>query len=86
LLNALVLTLSDRHIADCIAQTELLEQIPAGAILQADKGYDAYAIRRQIENRSAMLNSSPRRIGNEKIAFRQYLTETRASSNRYYAD
>lgn len=35
--------------ADCTAGARLLEQLPACALLLADKGYDSDAIRRQIE-------------------------------------
>eukprot|EP01036_Dinobryon_divergens_P021249 gene21249-29180_t len=41
------------QVADCSAGAALLERLPECDILHADKGYDANAIRRQIEERGA---------------------------------
>jgi transposase len=43
--------LTGGQVADCTAGAALLEQLPDCEILQGDKGYDANAIRRQVEER-----------------------------------
>ena len=58
--------LSGGHVADCTAGAALLEQLPACDILHADKGYDANAIRRQVEDRGAMPNIPPKANRNWK--------------------
>lgn len=47
----LAFMLTGGQIADCTAGAMLLEQLPERDILHADKGYDANALRRQVEGR-----------------------------------
>ncbi len=46
--------LTSGQVADCTADAALLERPPKCDILQADKGYDSSAIRRQVEERGSM--------------------------------
>ena len=48
--------LTGGNVANCTAGAALLDRLPACDILHADKGYDANAIRRQVEDRGAMPN------------------------------
>jgi IS5 family transposase len=59
---------------------------PLARILHADKGYDANAIRRQVEDRGATPNIRPRRTGNGKIASRRSFTKTGTPSSGCSAD
>lgn len=52
--------LTGGQVADCTAGALLLEQLPDCDILHADKGYDANAIRRQVEERGAIPNIPPK--------------------------
>ena len=52
--------LTGGQVADCTAGAALLECLPDYDILHADKGYDANAIRRQVEERGAMPNIPPK--------------------------
>lgn len=48
--------LTGGNVADCTAGAMLLERLPDCEILHGDKGYDANAIRRQVEARDAAPN------------------------------
>lgn len=52
----LAFRLTGGHAADAPQAIALLEDVPEGAIVLADKAYDADAIRRFIESRSAVPN------------------------------
>jgi hypothetical protein len=52
----LAFMLTGGQVADCTAGARLLEQLPDCEITHADKGDDANAIRRQLEERGAMPN------------------------------
>jgi hypothetical protein len=52
--------LTGGQIADCTAGAVLLARLPDCEVLHGDKGYDANAIRRQVEERGAMPNIPPK--------------------------
>src|SRR5208283_3087757 len=56
----LAFMLTGGQVADCTAGAALLDQLPDCDILHADKGYDANAIRRQVEDHGAMPNIPPK--------------------------
>ena len=49
-LRPLAFMLTGGEVADCTVGAPLLEQLPDCEIVHADMGYDANAIRRQVEN------------------------------------
>jgi hypothetical protein len=59
----------------------LLEQLPDCDILHADKGYDANAIRRQVEERGAIPTSRPKPTAIGKTASRCSSTATATPSS-----
>jgi hypothetical protein len=69
--------LTGGQVADCTAGALLLEQLPDCDILHADKGYDANAIRRQVEERGAMPNIPPKANRKWKNCFSPFLYRTR---------
>ena len=76
--------LSGGHVADCTAGAALLEQLPACDILHADKGYDANAIRRQVEDRGAMPNIPPKANRKWKNCFSPVLYRNRNAIERMF--
>ena len=54
----LAFMLTSGQVADCTAAAALLGWLPKCDVLHADKGYDANAIRRQVEERGATPNIS----------------------------
>jgi transposase len=80
----LAFMLSGGHVADCTAGAALLEQLPACDILHADKGYDANAIRRQVEDRGAMPNIPPKANRKWKNCFSPVLYRNRNAIERMF--
>lgn len=76
--------LSGGHVADCTAGAALLEHLPACDILHADKGYDANAIRRQVEDRGAMPNIPPKANRKWKNCFSPVLYRNRNAIERMF--
>jgi transposase len=70
-------TLTGGQVADCRAGAELLARLPPRQILHADKGYDSNAIRRQVEERSAIPNIPPKANRNWKNCFSPFLYRAR---------
>jgi transposase len=62
----------------------LLERLPDCDILHADKGYDANAIRRQIEERGATPNIPPKANRKWKNCFSPFLYRTRNAIERMF--
>ena len=73
--------LTGGQVADCTAGALLLEQLPDCDILHADKGYDANAIRRQVEERGATPNIPPKANRNWKNCFSPSSTATATPSS-----
>jgi transposase len=76
--------LTGGQVADCTAGAILIEQLPKCAILHADKGYDANAIRRQIEERGAMPNIPPKVNRKWKNCFSPFLYRARNAIERMF--
>ena len=62
----------------------LLEQLPACEILHADKGYDANAIRAQVEESGAMPNIPPKANRKWKNCFSPFLYRNRNAIERMF--
>ena len=69
--------LTGGHVADCTAGEALLERLPHCDILHADKGYDANAIRQQVERRGTMPNIPPKANRKWKNCFSPFLQPQR---------
>jgi transposase len=76
--------LSGGQVADCTAGAILLEKLPKCDILHADKGYDANAIRRQVEERGAMPNIPPKANRKWKNCFSPHLYRNRNAIERTF--
>jgi len=76
--------LTGGHVADCTAGKALLERLPACEILHGDKGYDANAIRRQVEERGAAPNIPPKANRNWKNCFSPFLYRNRNAIERMF--
>ncbi|WP_395666308.1 IS5 family transposase [Methylocella sp.] len=84
LCRPLAFILSGGHVADCTAGAALLTQLPVCDILHADKGYDANAIRRQVEDRGAMPNIPPKASRKWKNCFSPVLYRNRNAIERMF--
>ena len=80
----LAFMLTGGHVADCSAGAALLDRLPACEILHADKGYDANAIRRQVEDRGAMPNIPPKANRKWKNCFSPVLYRNRNAIERVF--
>ena len=80
----LAFMLTGGQVADCTAGALLLEQLPDCDILHADKGYDANAIRRQVEERGATPNIPPKANRNWKNCFSPFLYRNRNTIERMF--
>jgi transposase len=76
--------LTGGHVADCTASKALLEHLPECEILHGDKGYDANAIRRQVEERGAAPNIPPKANRNWKNCFSPFLYRNRNAIERMF--
>jgi transposase len=72
------------QVADCTAGAELLEQLPKCDILHVDKGFDANAIRRQVEERGIMPNLPPKVNRKWKNCFSPFLYRNRNAIERMF--
>jgi transposase len=76
--------LAFRHVADCTAGAALLGRVLDCGILHGDKGYDANAIRRQVEERGAMPNIPPKANRTWKNCFSPVLYRNRNAIERMF--
>ncbi|MEJ0094006.1 MAG: IS5 family transposase [Methylocella sp.] len=76
--------LTGGQIADCSAGAELIARLPPCEILHGDKGYDANAIRRQVEERGAMPNIPPKANRRWKNCFSPFLYRNRNAIERMF--
>ena len=72
------------QITDCTAGAALLERLPDCEALHADKGYDANAIRRQVEERGALPNIPPKANRKWKHCFSPFLYRNRNAIERMF--
>jgi transposase len=70
--------------ADCQAAEPLLEQLPPGVVVHADKGYDTDRVRRLIEERCSAPNIPPRCHRRWKNCFSPYLYRGRNAIERMF--
>src|SRR4051794_28331540 len=78
--------LTGGQVADCTAGEALLERLPDCDILHADKGYDANAIRQQVERRGTMPNIPPKANRKWKNCFSPFLYRNPHSGPKQQAD
>src|SRR5436305_7246593 len=76
--------LTGGQVADCTAGEVLLERLPDCDILHADKGYDANAIRQQVERRGTMPNIPPKANRKWKNCFSPFLYRNRNAIERMF--
>src|SRR4051794_41011717 len=76
--------LTGGQVADCTAGEALLERLPHCDILHADKGYDANAIRQQVERRGTMPNIPPKANRKWKNCFSPFLYRNRNAIERMF--
>lgn len=76
--------LTGGNVADCKAGEVLIDQMPTTTLLNADKGYDSDAIRRQVKQRGAFANI-PRKANRKwKNCFSPYLYRDRNAIERMF--
>jgi len=80
----LAFMLTGGQVADCTAGADLIKQLPDCDILHADKGYDANAIRRQVEERGAMPNIPPKANRRWRSCFSPFLYRKRNAIERMF--
>ena len=76
--------LTGGHVADCKAGEVLIERMPPTSLLNADKGYDSDAIRRQVKERGAFANIPPKANRKWKNCFSPYLYRDRNAIERMF--
>ena len=76
--------LTGGQVADCKAGEVLLAQMPDTGLVNADKGYDSNAIRRQIRDRGAFANIPPKANRVWKNCFSPYLYRDRNAIERMF--
>jgi transposase len=76
--------LTGGNVADCKAGEVLIDRMPATSLLNADKGYDSDAIRRQVRQRGAFANIPPKANRTWKNCFSPYLYRDRNAIERMF--
>lgn len=76
--------LTGGNVADCTAAEALLENLPETGLVNADKGYDSNAIRRQISERGAFANIPPKANRLWKNCFSPFLYRDRNAIERMF--
>ncbi|MEO9341008.1 IS5 family transposase [Mesorhizobium sp. SB112] len=76
--------LTGGHVADCTAGELLIDRMPPTSLLNADKGYDSDAIRRQVKQRGAFANIPPKANRKWKNCFSPYLYQDRNTIERMF--
>jgi transposase len=76
--------LTGGQVADCTAGAALLERLRDCEVLHGDKGSDANALRRQIEDRGALPNIPPKANCKWKNCFSPFLYRNRNAIERMF--
>jgi transposase len=76
--------LTGGNVADCKAGEVLIDRMPATSLLNADKGYDSDAIRRQVRQRGAFANIPPKANRTWKNCFSPHLYRDRNAIERMF--
>lgn len=72
------------QVADCRAGEALLDLIPAGVLVHADRGYDTNRVRHRIEAAGAVPNIPPKSNRRWKNCFSPYLYRGRNAIERMF--
>jgi transposase len=70
--------------SDIASAAGLIKELPEGAMLLADKGYDANALRNAVADRQAWANIPPRANRKDAICFSPFLYKTRNLVERFF--
>lgn len=70
--------------ADITSAPELITDLPEGAMLLADKGYDANSLRHAVAQRGAWANIPPKANRKDPICFSKYLYRGRNHVERFF--
>jgi transposase len=80
----LAFVLTGGQAADCRAGEPLLDRLPAGVLVHADKGYDTDRFRRRIEAQGSVPNIPPKANRIWKNCFSPYLYRDRNAIERMF--
>ena len=70
--------------ADITSAPEMIADLPEGALLLADKGYDSNALREMVANRNAWANIPPKSNRKDPICFSKHLYRARSRVERFF--
>ncbi len=70
--------------SDIETAPELIADLPEGAMLLADKGYDANALRQAVADRKAWANIPPKANRKDPICFSKHLYKARNLIERFF--
>jgi transposase len=69
---------------DIASEADLIKDLPEGAMLLADKGYDANALRNAVIERKAWANIPPKANRKDPICFSKHLYKARNLVERFF--
>ena len=78
------LTLTAGQVSDIASAADLIKDLPEGAMLLADKGYDANALRNAVIERKAWANIPPKANRKAPICFSPFLYKARNLVERFF--
>jgi transposase len=78
------LTLTAGQMSDIASAEDLIKELPEGAMLLADKGYDADALRNAVAGRKAWANIPPKANRKDPICFSPFLYKARNLVERFF--
>ena len=70
--------------ADITSAPEMIADLPEGALLLADKGYDSNALREMVANRNTWANIPPKSNRKDPICFSKHLYRVRNRVERFF--
>ncbi|ESY97721.1 transposase IS298 [Mesorhizobium sp. LNHC209A00] len=70
--------------SDIASAADLIKELPEGAMLLADKGYDANALRNAVTERKAWANIPPKANRKDPICFSPFLYKARNLVERFF--
>jgi transposase len=78
------LTLTAGQVSDIASAADLIKDLPEGAMLLADKGYDVSALRNAVIERKAWANIPPKANRKAPICFSPFLYKARNQIERFF--
>lgn len=78
------LMLTAGQMSDIASAADLIIDLPEGAMLLADKGYDANALRNAVTERKAWANIPPKTNRKDPICFSPFLYKARNLVERFF--